>query len=133
LLFSVDFPADRGLEDLTPGDEASQQSQAPGLGVGVGRPGSGDEEQVTFNVLQNVTIAAIVGGQTSTGGQADAPAAILLTISPQDALLVKYAKDKDGIVDIVLRAPGAEQPFDVEPVDVDYMINRYRIPTEVGR
>jgi hypothetical protein len=27
-----------------------------------------------------------------------------------------------------MRAPGVEQPFEVEPVDSDYVINRYRIP-----
>ena len=54
-------------------------------------------------------------------------------MSPQDALVLKYVKDAGGILDIVLRAPGAEQPFDVEPVDVDYILNRYQIPTEVGR
>jgi hypothetical protein len=48
-------------------------------------------------------------------------------------LLLKYAKDADGIVDIVLRAPGAERPFTVEPVDSDFMIRRYRIPTGGGR
>lgn len=129
LLFSLDFP--------TGGQEG------------------GEEDQVTFNLLQSVTIAAIVGGQTATaaprapiGGRGTSteseedegaagrtptstgpPEALLLTVSPQDALILKYAMDAGGIVDIVLRAPGVERPFDTEPVDIDYMINSYRIPT----
>ena len=132
LLFSLDFPA--------------------------GGQGGGEGEQTTFNLLQSVTIAAIVGGQTPTAaprapiggrgtstegdedaeagaagrtptGQTGPPEAILLTVSPQDALVLKYAMDAGGIVDIVLRAPGTERPFDTEPVDIDYMINSYRIPT----
>jgi hypothetical protein len=57
----------------------------------------------------------------------------MLAISSQDALVLKYVKDTDGVLDMVLRAPGAEQPAAAEPVDVDYLIRRYRIPTEVGR
>ena len=134
MLFSLDFPA--------------------------GGQGGEEEEQATFNLLQNVTIAAIVVERTATaapprapiGGRGTAtegeeedaeagaagrtptrqtgpPEAILLTVDPQDALLLKYAMDAGGIVDIVLRAPGTERPFDTEPVDIDYVINRYHIPT----
>jgi hypothetical protein len=82
-----------------------------------------------------VTISAIVAGSaSSSGGSASSPQAILLTISPQDALVLKYVKDTDGVLDMVLRAPGAEQPpAAADPVDVDYLIRRYRIPTEVGQ
>ena len=47
--------------------------------------------------------------------------------------MLKYVKDAGGILDVVVRAPGSEQPFDAEPVDLDYMINRYRIPVGAGR
>jgi len=125
LLFSLDFPVNRGVEEFLLAEGETAESEAAG--------GGQEEEQATFNLLQNVTIAAIVTGQTPTGGEAGAAEAILLTVSPQDALLLKYAKDAGGIVDIVLRAPGTERPFSTEPVDVDYMIHRYRIPTEIGR
>ena len=32
-------------------------------------------------------------------------------------------------MDIVVRAPGNESPSEAEPVDLEYIINRYRIPT----
>jgi len=142
LLFSLNFPVNRSVAAL--GAE------------GGGEAGGGEEEQATFNLLQNVTIAAIVAQRpaatTRTVGIGAAatptpqpgataqpvapqtpPEALLLTVSPQDALLLKYALDAGGKVDIVLRAPGVEQPFRVEPVDVDYLINKYRIPTQIGR
>ena len=78
--------------------------------------------------MQNVSIAAVV--KADEGG---APSALLLTISPQDALVLKYVKDAGGIVDIVLRAPGVDRPFEVDPVDVDYVLNRYQMPIEIGR
>jgi pilus assembly protein CpaB len=93
----------------------------------------GDALQVTFGVLENVTIAQIVRDTTAGGQEGTNVQAILMTVDPQDALQLKFAKDAGGIVDIVLRAPGVEGPFDTEPVDVDYMINRYRIPTWSGQ
>lgn len=110
LLFSLTFP------DLRAGAEG------------------GGEQLMTFDLLQNVTIAAIVAGQTTTGGTAQgAPEALLLTIAPQDALVLKHVKDAGGVLDIVLRAPGDTGPYDTSPVDYDYLINRYRIPTGPGR
>ena len=110
LLFSLDFP------DTTAGGE------------------EGEEQQATFNLLQNVTIAALVGGQTTTGGASQGPPeALLLTIAPQDALVLKYMKDAGGVMDIALRAPGDTGPYETNPVDVDFMINRYQIPTGAGR
>jgi pilus assembly protein CpaB len=110
LLFSLKFP------DMTAGAEA------------------GGEQLQTFNLLENVTIAALVGGQTTTGGASQGPPeALLLTIAPQDALVLKYVKDAGGAMDIVLRAPGDTGPYETDPVDVDFMINKYNIPTGAGR
>ncbi|MFC2023692.1 Flp pilus assembly protein CpaB [Chloroflexota bacterium] len=78
---------------------------------------------VTFDLLENVTVAALVGEAGKP------PSAFLFTLAPQDALILKHMKDAGGIVDVVLRAPGTEYPFDTEPVDADYVILRYRIPT----
>lgn len=97
------------------------------------------EDRLTgFNVLQNLTIAAIVGELSTAAGQSrdgsiTRPTALLLTVSPQEALILKYVNDAGGRVDVVLRAPGTEAPFMVEPVDWDYLIDRYKIPTGRGR
>jgi pilus assembly protein CpaB len=120
ILYSLPFPENRGIGATDEKDK---------------------EQQATFAVLQNVTIVEMVGGirplDTSTPEQA-APAAVrpdslLVTLAPQDALTLKYLIDAGGVIDIVLRAPGVERPFDVAPVDIDYLINRYSIPTGPGR
>lgn len=112
LLFSLEFPAETVARGAT----------------------TTEEKQVTFSLLQNLTIAAIIGGGASAeSGQAGVPQALLLTVNPQDALVLKYVIDAGAIADIVLRAPGVERPFDVEPVDIDYVIDHYRIPTTVER
>ncbi len=111
LLFSLDFPTNRMS----------------------GEDSGGQDEPATFNLLQNLAIAAIVSQPVTDEGAQAAPRAILLTVSPQDALTLKYVKDAGGIMDIVLRAPGDEQLVETDPVDIDYMINRFKIMTEVGR
>ena len=91
------------------------------------------DELQTFDALSNVTIAATVAGQSSGQGQTAPPEALLLTVSPQDALVLKYVKDAGGVLDVVLRAPGDTKPYPAEPVDTDYVIRRYQIPIQPGR
>jgi len=105
----------------------------------------------TFNALQRVAISAIVveitptrqsSSSTATGGRtAEAegtpqptptpepssiePQAVLLALSPQDALILKHIKDAGGIVDIVLRAPTSNQIFELNPVMPEYLRDRY--------
>ena len=136
ILISLEFPTGRELVEVatSPGETETTRTAA-----------STEEELATFVVLENVGIAALTGWQPSTatsegGGllpsgatEARPPTAILFALSPQDALVLKYVKDAGGVQDIVLRAPGAEGPFDTEPVDVDYVLNRFQIPNEVGR
>jgi pilus assembly protein CpaB len=125
ILFSLTFPENRGI--------GAVDSQ-------------GEEQQATFGLLQNVTIAALLGGvpaaasSAEEGGESSGestvttiPDGVLVSIAPQDALAVKYAMDAGGVIDLVLRAPGVEKPFVTDPVDIDYLINRYRIPTGPGR
>jgi Flp pilus assembly protein CpaB len=120
ILFSLDFPENRGIG-------ATDTEQA--------------DQQTTFSLLQNITVVSLIGGAPQAaseeeGGEAVnmvAPDMLLLSIAPQDALTLKYAIDAGGVVDVVLRAPGVEKPFITDPVDVDYLINRYRIPTGPGR
>ena len=129
------FPANdlmNSLGILKPGDHVDLLFSLPFPDRTGGAQGD-NKELVAFNAMQNVTIAAIVGGQPDQNGNAAQVKALLLTISPQDALTLKYLKDAGAVMDVVLRAPGAEQPFEVEPVDVDRMINEYRIPAAIGR
>ena len=64
--------------------------------------GGSEAERTTVDLLSNVTIAGIVAPLGKEGPVE--PQALLLTVDPQDALILKYAKDKDGVVDLVLRA-----------------------------
>lgn len=90
---------------------------------------------VTFSALQNLEIAAIVqpkAGAAQAGQEAGRPLAIILTLDPQDALVLKHLQDRGGWVDIVLRAPGVEERFETKPVQLDYIFDRYTIRIPVG-
>jgi pilus assembly protein CpaB len=89
---------------------------------------------VTLDALQNLEIAMIVKSievQSSATGQATAqevqPLAIVFALDPQDALVLKHLQDMGGTVDIVLRAPGAKEQFETQPVHLDYLLDRYTI------
>jgi hypothetical protein len=79
-----------------------------------------------------VTISAVVRDYDEEGNPIGTPRAFLLTVTPQDALVLKYMKDAGAVVDLVLRAPNAEGTFSVEPVDLDYVINGYIIPNQTA-
>lgn len=123
LLYSLPFPENRGIG----GAEAAEQS-----------------EQSTFALLQNVAIVGMTGSiqpvrvditapEEVAASTTMRPDALLVTLPPQDALTLKYLIDAGGILDVVLRSPGVERPFETNPVDIDYLINRYSIPTGPGR
>jgi pilus assembly protein CpaB len=100
-------------------------------------PEEGGSRQATFDALQNLEIAALIGGGGEedggprqaagrlTGGQI-----IILIMDPQDALVLKHLLDTGASVDLALRAPGAEEPFVLEPVDMEYVVDRFdlRVP-----
>jgi len=121
-LFTYELPVDRetGFLPVVARDE-----------VAIGPQQEEEEtEPVTFDLLQNVSIAAIVRAVDDEGERTGSPRALLLVVNPQDALVLKYMKDVGATVDLVLRAPGAEGEFAVEPVDLDYIINGYIAPQE---
>lgn len=109
------------------------------------------EELVTFAVLQNVGVVALPGqvaeaapappqpGADALGAAAEQvvepqpPLAILFALAPQDALVLKHVMDRGAVQSIVLRAPGVDVEFELEPVHIEYLINRFNIPTDIGR
>jgi len=117
------------IDMLKPGDHVDLLFS---LDIGAGGDGRGGP--VTFNALQNLEIADVVhsydmGGETAgqPSGEVQAPLAIIFALDPQDALVLKHLKDIGGGVDIVLRAPEATQISETQTVNINYIIDRYRI------
>ena len=94
----------------------------------------------TFDAFQRVQISAIVAdvvaesGTTAEGAAQPTPnpadirvRAYLLAMTPQDALVLKHMRDTGAAFDIVLRSPTSNELFDVNPVTVDYLLQRYEL------
>lgn len=122
------FPAGdlmSNLGVLKPGDHVDLllSYELPADVITTERPGpiagtaEGETELTTFTLLQNIELTQIIRGEEG------ATTAYLLTVNPQDALLLKYIKDIGPVRDLVLRAPGVEVDFATDPVDLDYVIN----------
>jgi Flp pilus assembly protein CpaB len=53
--------------------------------------------------------------------------ALILKINPQDAVVLKYLIDSVGTIDLALRSPSNSTLFDVQPVNINYLVLRYGI------
>jgi len=95
-------------------------------------------DNVSALVLQNLEVLRIIqepqteAQQQSRQDQQEqevvpASKALILKISPQDAVLLKYFRDSTGQIDLALRSPDNGTLFDVEPVNINYLIRRYGI------
>jgi Flp pilus assembly protein CpaB len=110
-------------------------------------------ELFTFDAMQRLTITAVVveivnqqeqattpiDTSTVTGTNATPapppqpsrteadPQALLLALSPQDALVLKHLKDAGAVFDIVLRSPTSTQFFETNPVTEQYINDRYQL------
>ena len=83
--------------------------------------------------LQNLEVLDIIqepqSPQEAEEGEAPAPrrTALLLKIAPQDAVVLKYLRDSVAQVDLALRNAENETLFNVQPVNINYLMLRYGI------
>ena len=133
----VAFPAADLLskaEIVRPGDRVDLMFS---LDFGETTPGV-ETGQNTLTVLQDVQVAAIVGGPQAGEQAAQASTdkngrTILLAVAPQDALTIKYFRDAGAVADLALRSPAAKGLFDVTPVDGNYLLRRYHIQWQASK
>jgi Flp pilus assembly protein CpaB len=119
--------------------EVSPTTVAPGAGVTTEQ-----QEKIsrmfTFDAFQHVNVTAIVAdvvaesNQTREGAAQPTPnpadvrvRAYLFAMDPQDALVLKNMRDKGANFDIVLRSPTSNELFDVSPITVEYLLQRYEL------
>jgi pilus assembly protein CpaB len=89
-------------------------------------------ELFTFNAMQRINITAtVVDIIPPPEGSNEPPTttirAYLLALSPQDALVLKHLVDTGADMDFVLRSPTSRQPFELIPVNQDYLIDRFQL------
>ncbi len=82
---------------------------------------------VTTFTLQNITVFTVLRTIGEDGERNGDAVALLLSIAPEDAVLLKHVKDSEGVIDFVLRSILDDEPVDVPPVDREDLIARYRM------
>ncbi len=102
---------------------------------------SGGVNMVTLDALQNIVIQGIIAGKSldvkggafggkstsdKTAIQVTPPEGMLIAVSPQDALVLKYLKDSGGTFDLALRSPTHSGATETSPVDLEYLSDRYQ-------
>ena len=121
VLVSLPPEAERaGPEGPAPEEELSEGAQS---------------DWVTAYTIQNTEIVAVKYEASKDGEEkgetrpsSGDPRALLIALDPQDALVLKHLIDRGGaIIGIALRAPTSDQLFDTQPVDRDYLYDRYRL------
>jgi Flp pilus assembly protein CpaB len=98
-------------------------------------------DKVSVLSLQNLEVLQVIDEPVPSEQQQEqaslAPRALILKIDPQDAMVLKYLVDSAGKIDLALRSPTNNTLFDVEPVNINYLMLRYGIrlpePLEQGR
>jgi pilus assembly protein CpaB len=77
---------------------------------------------VTAYTLQNIDVFKVLRPDVEAK---QPPVALLLSMTPEDALLLKHLKDSGGKIDFVLRPIVDKEQVDLPPVDSEDVITRY--------
>lgn len=113
------------------------RADSEGTGEETVDSGGNVRNPVTQMTLQGIEVLAVgqwpdeeSGGGTSatTIGSTSSSSrngAVILLVDPQDALVVKYAKDSGGVVDLALVASGDTQQVHTDPVTIDHIFARF--------
>ncbi|MBX3052958.1 MAG: hypothetical protein KF753_15860 [Caldilineaceae bacterium] len=88
---------------------------------------STDKTLTTFLSLQNLEIKALMSRSLAKEGIAPIPDAILLSVAPQEALILKFLMDSGAPMDVLLRAPGNNALLAVSPVDEQYLVDYFQL------
>jgi pilus assembly protein CpaB len=105
------------IDILSDGDHVDMLITLPVLST------SGTESHdVTAYTLQNIDIFKVLRPGTE---KAQPPIALLLSLTPEDALLLKRLRDSGGKLDLVLRPFSDQDAVEIPPIDNDVIISRY--------
>ncbi|MFV9504189.1 MAG: Flp pilus assembly protein CpaB [Oscillochloridaceae bacterium umkhey_bin13] len=79
--------------------------------------------QLTMFTLQNIDVLKVL--RPAGAAENAPPVALLLGVSPEQAVLIKHVKDTGGLIDLVLRSPLDREDFVVPPVNKSDLIARF--------
>lgn len=88
-------------------------------------PNGEDRGKATAITLQNIEVFKVLRPQSSDADKQPKPTALLFSMAPEDAVMVKFIKDSGGVIDFTLRAPTDKDTRKTPAVDDAQLISRY--------
>lgn len=120
MLLSLNLPKPVG-STTGAAQQGGQQQSAP-----QGAPGTGILMPIVAQTfMQNLEVIK-VGAFSAGSGDAGGGKAITFQVSHQDALILKWAKDAGGTIDLVLRHPSDKEPVDTEAITGNYIFKKFK-------
>jgi len=95
------------------------------LTIQVKGPNGEDGGKATAITLQNIEVFKVLRPQATEEDKQPKATALLFSMKPEDAVMVKFAKDTGGTIDFTLRSPLDENTFQAPPVDDAELLRRY--------
>jgi pilus assembly protein CpaB len=89
-----------------------------------------DASKVTTLSLQNIEVYKVLRTASQEEQPEGAPTALMCSVSPADAVILKYAKDSGGVIDFALRSPLDSEPFTAPFVDRAEFDKMYMAPQQ---
>jgi Flp pilus assembly protein CpaB len=92
---------------------------------------------VSQKMLQNLEVLRVGSfpgvSQTGEAGSAQSTGkSITFQVSHQDAVILKWAKDSGGTIDLILRHPADREPVNTEPIALDYVFRQFNFTFAEG-
>jgi pilus assembly protein CpaB len=97
------------------------------LSLVVGPSEGATDAPITLFTLQNLAVIKVLRPGDSEPAEPAAPVALLLGVTPEEAVLIKHVKDAGGVIDFVLRSPLDSEPVIVPPVSREDLITRFGV------
>ena len=95
------------------------------LTIQVKSPDGQDGGKATAITLQNIEVFKVLRPQATEEEKQPKATALLFSMKPEDAVMVKFAKDTGGTIDFTLRSPLDEDTFKAPAVDDAELLRRY--------
>lgn len=81
--------------------------------------------QVTGITLQNIEVFRVLRPRSSDDEEQATATALLFSLKPEDAVMLKFIKDLGGTIDFTMRSPLDQDTFTVEPVKEEDLRTRF--------
>ncbi len=86
-----------------------------------------DTSKATGFTLQNIEVFKVLRPTAEDNKSAGDATALLCSLPPQDAVIIKSIKDSGGTIDFTLRSPADKEPFEASPINQTEMESRYKL------